>query len=263
MYKCYRLQYDGDLEELIKEYGEKGKKLMGTKKESVRKNLESYFKEKNVIDFTSIQEDWFPIVQSDIFISHSHKDIDVINALAGWFKEKFDVEVFVDSYIWEYCDELLREIDEKYCRQPNGEFFDYYKRNFSTTHVHLTLSSALNKMIDSTECVIFVETENSISLKNDIEVGTNSAWIYSELLATRILGKKIPERLISKIEKRQKEKYSLNEAYDALFRGKIDHFIPLSANDLEKIGKMELNGDKAYLDKLYSSVNGEVKILNE
>lgn len=263
MYKCYRLPYDQDLKELIQGYGEKGKKLMESKKESIKKNLKSYVKEEGIIDFTSIQEDWFPTVESDVFISHSHKDIEVINALAGWLNEKFKVDVFVDSYIWEYCDELLKEIDEEYCKDdPEQPVFNYKKRNFSTTHVHLTLSSALNKMINKTECVIFVDTDNSLSLRNDINVGTSSAWIYSELLATRMLRIQIPERLNHKIEKREQQ-YAMNEMYTPLYRANVDHLIMLSANDLENISSMDLKGDKEYLDKLYSSVKKEKKVLNE
>lgn len=269
MYKCYRLPCDEELENLINKYEKKGEELMEDKKSSIRNALATYVRADKTIDFTSIEKDWFPTVEADVFISHSHKDMKTINALAGWLNEKFKVEVFIDSYIWEYCDDLLREIDEEYCKQPNSELFDYNKRNFSTTHVHLTLSSALTKMINNTECVIFVETENSVSLKNDIdnnkfdEIGTNSAWIYSELLATSMLGIKIPERLVPQIEKRAEEYYSLNEGYMPLFRHKSDHLIPLSAEDLNKIGEMNLEGDKQYLDELYSTVTKEKKALNE
>lgn len=263
MYKCYRLPYNQDLKNLINEYEEKGKNLMESKKESIKNDLKSYVKDEGVIDFTSIQRDWFPTVEADIFISHSHKDIDVINALAGWLNEKFNVEVFVDSYIWEYCDELLREIDEAYCKKPSGELFDYYKRNFSTTHVHLTLVNALNKMIDKTECVIFVDTDNSLSLRSDIEIGTSSAWIYSELLATRMLRVKVPQRIKANIEKREIEKYAMNEMFTGLYRTNGDHLILLSASDLENIGNMSLSNDKEYLDTLYSTVKKEIYVLNE
>ena len=42
-----------------------------------------------VIDGTKLQEDWFPTVNCDIFISHSHKDEDLAITLAGWLYETF------------------------------------------------------------------------------------------------------------------------------------------------------------------------------
>ena len=43
--------------------------------------------------------------------------------------------------------DLLRRIDENYCRHSNGISFDYNKRNYSTSHVHMMLSIALSKML--------------------------------------------------------------------------------------------------------------------
>lgn len=56
--------------------------------------------------------------------------------------------------------DLLREIDEKYCRHSNGTSFDYDKRNYSTSHVHMMLSIALSRMIDKCESVFFLNSEN-------------------------------------------------------------------------------------------------------
>ena len=112
MYKCYRLECNEELKEFINEYKEVEKKIMEDKKESITKNLREYLREDKLIDFTKLQDDCFPMVDSDVFISHSHKDMDVVTGLAGWITEKFKVNVFVDSYIWNYCDDLLKEIDK-------------------------------------------------------------------------------------------------------------------------------------------------------
>lgn len=251
MYKCYRLERNEELDNLLEGYEDTGKKIMEDKKESIYKQLKEYIREDGYIDFTNLQEDWFPIVDADVFISHSHADIDTINALVGWLHEEFKVSVFVDSYIWNYCNDLLREIDEKYCKHSNGESFDYDKRNFSTTHVHMMLANALNKMIDKTECVIFLETDNSLSVKNDIEKGTSSAWIYSELITTSIISRRIPKRLTGKqVEIRE----YFNENMKPLYRVNLEHLIKVEASDLNGIAKCKLNGEKAYLDKLYELV---------
>lgn len=261
MYKCYRLECNEELEELISGYKEIGKKIMEDKKESITKNLREYLREDKLIDFTKLQDDWFPTTDSDVFISHSHKDMDIVNGLAGWITEKFKVNVFVDSYIWNYCDDLLKEIDKEYCKHSNGTSYDYDKRNVSTAHVHMMLANALNKMIDRTECVIFLESENSLNIKNDIEVGTSSAWIYSELITTSIISRRIPKRLTKDdIEIRE----SFNGVFSSLsgvYRVSLEHLIPLNANELSYIAKLNLNGEKKYLDKLYNK--SKMEALNE
>lgn len=258
MYKCYRLECNEELKELINEYKEVGKKIMEDKKESITKNLREYLREDKLIDFTKLQDDWFPMIDSDVFISHSHKDIDVVNGLAGWITEKFKVNVFVDSYIWNYCDDLLKEIDKEYCRHSNGTSYDYDKRNVSTAHVHMMLSNALNKMIDRTECVIFLESENSLNIKNDIEIGTSSAWIYSELITTSIISRRIPKRLTKENVEIRENFIKFNNSLNGVYRVSLDHLIPLSAYELNCIAMLNLNGEKQYLDRLYAKSTDEV-----
>ena len=54
MYKCYRLECNEELKELINEYKEVGKKIMEDKKESITKNLREYLREDKLIDFTKL-----------------------------------------------------------------------------------------------------------------------------------------------------------------------------------------------------------------
>ncbi|MGL4991126.1 MAG: hypothetical protein ACRCYE_14030 [Sarcina sp.] len=263
MFKCYRLDYDSDLKELIKEYEVIGEEIMKSRRESISKKLEEYIREDGFIDFTNLQDDWFPTVETDIFISHSHKDIEVINALAGWLHKNFKVRVFVDSYIWNYCDDLLRKLDETYCRHSNGESFDYDKRNFSTAHVHMMLSNALNKMIDKSECIIFLESNNSLSLKNNIEVGTSSAWIYSELVTCSLIKTNIPERHEGKTEIEIRKFFNVSESMNPLYRAdeQLEHFVRLKANDLKSISKANYSNGYEFLDNLYKVVRKE-RVLN-
>ena len=55
--------------------------------------------------------------------------------------------------------------------------YDYNKRNYSTSHVHMMLSTALTMMMDEAECVIFLNTPNALSTK-DIVHKTESPWIF-------------------------------------------------------------------------------------
>src|SRR5690606_35011062 len=132
---------------------------------------------------------WFPQIDADIFISHSHSDEKMAILLAGWLKETLGVYVFIDSCIWGYSNDLLRQIDNKHCLNPSGETYSYEKRNNSTSHVHMMLSTALNMMIDKTECLFFLNTPNSISTKEVISQ-TESPWIYSEISMSELVRRK-------------------------------------------------------------------------
>lgn len=73
-------------------------------------------------------------------------------------------------------------------------------------HVHMILNGALMKMIDNTECLIFLETPNSLKVKDVSDTTTNSAWIYSELLMSKYLNRKKPIR--------KKRAFVLNESFE-------------------------------------------------
>ena len=58
------------------------------------------------------------------FISHSHSDIKEIEALAGYLISVKGLKVFVDSFIWEYFEDLQKKLDDKYNLKPLG-YYDY------------------------------------------------------------------------------------------------------------------------------------------
>lgn len=63
----------------------KGKEIFKKYKTRVRNNLKEYIiGESGIIDGTKLQNDWFPQIDCDIFISHSHKDENLAITLAGW-----------------------------------------------------------------------------------------------------------------------------------------------------------------------------------
>ncbi len=153
-----------------------------------------------MIDGIALREDWFKVFNTDVFISHSHKDLRQVISLAGWLNRKFNLSVFVDSCVWGYCDDLLKQIDNAYCKHRATGLYNYMSRNCSTSHVHALLSTALIDMMDRSECIIFYNTPNSIPLKNEIanakadgEV-TFSPWIFQELSMTEKLRIRFPDR---------------------------------------------------------------------
>lgn len=138
---------------------------------------------------------WFPKKKWDIFISHSHIDEEIAVGLASWLEKSFDLKVFVDSIVWGSADKLLKLIDDKYCvlNEVEGKkTYDYSKRNYSTSHVHMMLSSALSEVIYNTECIIFLNTPNSLDLKFSTKESTNSPWIYNEIMISSIVTRTYP-----------------------------------------------------------------------
>lgn len=47
--------------------------------------------------------------------------------------------------------------------------YDYNLRNYTTSHVHMMLATALTEMIDNTECIMFYNTPNSVLLADDLQ----------------------------------------------------------------------------------------------
>ncbi|MRX40158.1 hypothetical protein GJU43_12795 [Flavobacterium sp. LC2016-23] len=209
----------------------KGKQLKREYIEEIKNELKVKLIGENIIDGTATQNEWFPQIKADIFLSHSHKDLERANELAGWIKNNFNLDVFIDSNLWGESDKLLRELDDEICYQKNTKTYNYYKRNFTTSHVHMMLSNSLAEMIDKTECLMFLETSSSVSIYNTIKQ-TESPWIYNELFLSSII--RIDENLI-----RSKTKYfsatertKINEDVKFKYKLKIDHLIDLKGRDL-------------------------------
>lgn len=89
--------------------------------------------------------------------------------------------------------------------------YSYAKRNYSTSHVHMMLSISLMKMIDQTECLLFIDTPNSLNTKELIEA-TNSPWIFAEIALSQSLRRKSKEEHRNKLLRESAEDFS-NIAY--------------------------------------------------
>ena len=217
---------------------QKGKEELNTYKVNVETNLGNFIiGYEGELDGSAIQEKWFSQVNCDVFISHSHQDEDLAIAFAGWLKENFNISSFIDSCIWGYADNLLKIIDDRHCKNYVSNTYNYHKRNLSTSHVHSMLSMALMQMIDNTECLFFLNTPNSISLK-DIETRTFSPWIYLEIGMSRM------------IRERQIRQVVLSEANElASYKLDLSHLRELCVSDLND-WKINSQGDA--LNYLYT-----------
>lgn len=198
------------------------------------------------LDGERIMQDWFPEIDCNVFISHSHNDIHLAKVFAGWLYENFGIKSFIDSSVWGYANDLLKIIDDKYCRNNTTNTYNYTKRNFSTSHIHMMLIAAINKMIDKTECVIFLNTSSS-NIGQGINDKTLSPWIYGEIETTRIIRKERPIRLKAFreggkiIEENLDVKYPLN----------LKHLMDLNSDLLVQWSRGSTNKPLDALDKLY------------
>lgn len=82
-------------------------------KKDIQNSLREFIGLDGIIDGTKLQENWFPTKQKfDVFLSHSHNDEKLAICLAGFLKEKLDLDTFIDSCLWRYSNDLLKELDK-------------------------------------------------------------------------------------------------------------------------------------------------------
>ena len=132
-----------------------------------------------------IMSEWFPKVYANVFISHSHRDVDLAKCVAGMLLE-YGRKPFIDSCFWGYMLNLQKQIDDKFAKSDH--FYDYDARNQTTAHVHLMVANSLLKTISRCEEIIFINTPESVirdsTEKKDV---TESPWLYSELNFAKVL----------------------------------------------------------------------------
>lgn len=235
-----------------------GRTIHKNNKAIIENELDRFKNADDVLQAEDIIKNWFPKIEADVFLSHSHKDEDLIIGLAGWLKENFGLKSFIDSEVWGYADNLLKVIDDNYCKNKLEKTYNYNLRNRSTSHVHMMLSTALTEMIDRCECIIFVNTQNSFTpvdyLNN--EGRTESPWIYSEIAMTRMIRQRTPEEhrpvptmdSVSASLEHMTESRQLRISYPA----ELFHLTQLSTRDLNRWQEAEkLKNSRHPLDSLY------------
>lgn len=186
-------------------------------KQKIKSSISAVNIENMIISGTQLEEEWFPVdlpdMNFDIFISHSHADVNkFILPLASWFYKHLGLRSFIDSLYWKYADELLMKFDDYYAYNSQNSTYNYQIRNYTTSHVHIMLSMALLKMMDKTECILFVDSDNSIKYKKG-DSQTPSPWIYEEISFANKLQMHIPQRYRTKFSPIFESGGKLNERY--------------------------------------------------
>lgn len=206
----------------------------------LRRSLDKYILPNNIADGTRIESDWFPELNADIFISHSHKDENVASALASFF-EKDGFKCFIDSQVWGYGDSLLEQINDKYsnkrCDENGGCIYTHSLCNVASQHVNLMLATALQKMLRKTPVIIFLNTPHSIDIYSDVyKNGTYSPWIYYELVTTDTLLRR--EWEMKKSLQQNFSQENIQDGFNSIYNAPNGWLMDLEFTDFESINSI-------------------------
>lgn len=242
---------------------------------TITDSLENYINPGGSLCEKDIENDWFPAIDAHVFLSHSHNDLDFVISFAGWLYKNFNIKAFIDSCVWGNSDKLLKKIDNKYCgsswyKNGNVKTYSYELRNKSTSNVHMILYTALMKMIDRTECLMFINTPSSLKWSDLLsgESVTESPWIYGELLASKLIrnkSRKAHRGLINKSVFEHADENFGNLAFEYTFDTK--HLIDIEDYDLEYFESNADSYENVFdaLDNFYTQngVDLELGIIND
>lgn len=190
MYAAYQIS---QLSKDVKDFAHVARDREERNSKAVRAGLQSFLTSDGAMDAAKIMEGWFPSKPHEVFISHSHLDKEEALALAGWLEKKLSLTSFIDSTCWGHMDNIFEMLDEKF--GPLGKrHASYENARKAASHIHMMLSTSLTKMMDQCECVLFLNTSNSIKKasveKTAKESVTQSPWLFHEISMLKLLGRR-------------------------------------------------------------------------
>lgn len=254
MFAKFKLNLEDFQEEpKMSTYYQCGKELLSIMKGNIQNTLNSCITDDGTIDGSKLQENCFPQIEADIFISHSHKDEEAAIALTGWLYRHFGLTSFVDSYLWEYIDNLLSELNNKYnCKTHISTYTIYDHKSVLDTasHVHMMLSTALNQMMDHCESLFLLSSSNAIQVKHNTPT-TYSPWIYFENDLANTIRLKTPERLQQKVPIHEGLEFAHVASPKFSYELKLKEFVNLNSSDLTNWADNSDRSGTSSLDWLY------------
>lgn len=215
-------------------------------------NLDPFTNPDGVLNGADLQKAWFPQIKADIFLSHSHDDLNIAKTFAGLVYQEFGLITFIDSCVWNHANKLINAIDRKYCKKPSGHY-DYDERNRSTSHIHMMLTGALGQVLDQSECLLLLNTPNSIK-PYEVKHETFSPWLYFEILLSQIIKKRDKSYYRKTMSKNLTKFYSrANESVQIAHPLNLSH-LSLIENDILDKWIEKANKSEHALDTLYNIV---------
>ena len=198
----------------------------------------------------------FPNIKADIFISHSHKDKELAVRLKEWLFNKFNLTSFIDSDVWEYSRDFVTDIvntNKMYISKKNQDgsmIYKYHETLNLNSNIDMLLSTSLIEMIDISECLLFLNTDN-FSKKEMLNDHTSySQWIYLETFISNIIRKRQPDRFN---EKNIEMFFSSEGLYNIIeYDLPIKYFINIYPIDLYRWSSLYHSNNIHPLDILYT-----------
>ena len=212
----------------------------------------SPYKSKDDIDGNQIETSWFPKRRCHVFLSHSHKDEALAVSIAGTLKYFMGLDVFVDSLVWGFRDDLINQLlNRMYI--PGAEK-DYRYRQVNA-HVDCMLNKSLIEIEDACECLLFLNTPNSVSTYGIVQ-RTDSPWIYSELEISKFLRVHMDDRRTKiKLANEAMDSVITNSRFGIISYAVPNHLLDLSGDAFARwCISCYREGRRSFdaLDKLYS-----------
>ena len=134
MYSGFNLLISEEDKDSLRKYAKIGEVLFQNQKQKIKDTLDEYINIDGSINVAMIEKDWFRSISANVFISHSHTDEGLVKFFAGYLYESFGLTCFIDSCVWGYANDLLKMIDNEYCKiivdkDGSRSSYDYNKRN--------------------------------------------------------------------------------------------------------------------------------------
>ncbi|GAA7241331.1 toll/interleukin-1 receptor domain-containing protein [Helicobacter pylori] len=136
-----------------------------------------------------------------VFLSHSHADRNKALEVKDYLESKIERKVFIDSFFWDYKDDVLNEL---------AEYDDISRIDISRIKDAFTLilRESLQDMIEKCPYFVFLQSKNSVSnqglSRNQVLLKiTYSAWIYEELKIAHSISTISESHLIPMMESMQ------------------------------------------------------------
>lgn len=142
-------------------------------------NINSFINKYGELSAEEILKKIFPTpTQANIFISHSHDDIDDAKKLAFILTNEFHENVFIDEYVWGSAENLLDQINFN-AYDVISDTYDIDQSCLNASSIYILLANAISKVIHQCKFFIFLKSHNSLGCLTPSY--TRSPWIYFEL----------------------------------------------------------------------------------
>ncbi|GAA7975038.1 toll/interleukin-1 receptor domain-containing protein [Helicobacter pylori] len=175
-----------------------------------------------ILNHNEIKEAFFSpfkpqLKNAQVFLSHSHADINKALEVKNYLENQIKRKVFIDSLFWDYKDDVLNKL---------AKYDDISRIEDAFT---LILRESLQDMIKKCPYFVFLQSKNSVSNQGlsrnqDLLKITYSAWIYEEL--------KIANTFITDTTLKESHIKAMHVSYDVT--NLLRRFKPISLDSLCK-----------------------------